>query len=410
VDLTTDLLRVLSASPSTPENAQQEIILRTSLARAMLATKGYTPEVEQAYTRALELSLRAEDSSQLFPVLRALFSFYTFRAEFDKGFSIGEQILSLAERSGDANMRIEGHFILGCSYGFTGDTLLGLEHLEKGISYIDPERPHSGRFRLGNYAGVSCYITSSLLLWGLGFPDRALQRANAAVALAKKINHPYSQAYALYHIGYLHFWRRETALSLEWAQETLDFAEQHEFQIWKAVGACLQGAGLASAGRAEEGLAQIQRGMDKYQALKSPPIFWPLLRTLQAGACGQAGKPEQGLALLDEVMRYPGQGYGRVLMLDAYLLKGNLLLRGAPDKTAEAEVCFQQGLEIAQEQGALMLELRLAISLTRLWWDTGKGEEGRRLLSEVYTKFTEGFTTPDLIEARELLRGSMRSE
>jgi len=169
------------------------------------------------------------------------------------------------------------------------------------------------------------------------------------------------------------------------------------------VGNCLQGAGLAGAGRAEEGLAQIQQGMDKYKELKSPPIFWPLLRTLEAGACGMAGKPEQGLALLDEVMVRPSQGYGRVMLVNTYLLKGNLLLARAPDQPAEAENYFLRGLEIAQEQGALMLELRLAISLARLWWNTSKAEQGRQLLGEIYAKFTEGYATPDLIEARELL-------
>jgi hypothetical protein len=41
--------------------------------------------------------------------------------------------------------------------------------------------------------------------------------------------------------------------------------------------------------------------------------------------------------------------------------------------------------------------------LARLWRQTGKVDQGQRLLSEAYAKFTEGFTTPDLIEARELL-------
>ena len=55
VELTNDLLNVLAATPSTPERVEQEIMLQTSLARALLATKGYTEEAEQAYVRALEL-------------------------------------------------------------------------------------------------------------------------------------------------------------------------------------------------------------------------------------------------------------------------------------------------------------------------------------------------------------------
>ena len=55
VGLTSDLLNVLAATPSTQESVEQEIMLQTSLARALLATKGYTDEAEHAYARALEL-------------------------------------------------------------------------------------------------------------------------------------------------------------------------------------------------------------------------------------------------------------------------------------------------------------------------------------------------------------------
>ena len=403
VDLTTDLLDILSSTPSTPELAQQEIVLRTSLARALLATKGFTTEVEEAYTRALELSQAAGEVSQLFPVLRGLFSFYTLRGEFKKGLPIGEQILNLAERYDDGNMRVEGHFVLGACYAFTGNNILGLEHLEKGISYIDPERHRSSRFRLGNYPGVTCYTTSALILWGLGYPDRALQLVNDALDLVKKINHPYSLAYALFHAGFLHYWRREVELSLGYMQALLDVAEKHKFQIWYAVGTCLHGAGIASLGRAEEGLAQFQLGMDIYQGLKSPPIFWPLLRSLQAEVCGLVGRPEQGLAFLDEAMAIPSLGYAKVLLVEFYRIKGNLLLALSPDNPSEAELWYHRALESAQEQGTSMLELRAAISLARLWWNQGRAEEGRQLLSDAYSKLTEGFTSPDLMEARELL-------
>ena len=55
VRLTTDLLEVLSSSPSTPDRVTQEVTLRTSLARALMASKGYTPEIEEVYARTLEL-------------------------------------------------------------------------------------------------------------------------------------------------------------------------------------------------------------------------------------------------------------------------------------------------------------------------------------------------------------------
>ena len=93
VAMTTDLLTILSNTVSTPDRARQEILLQTSLARALLAIKGYSEEVERAYARALELCSSAGEIPQLFPVLRGLASFYVLRSEFAKGFQIGERIL-----------------------------------------------------------------------------------------------------------------------------------------------------------------------------------------------------------------------------------------------------------------------------------------------------------------------------
>lgn len=51
------------------------------------------------------------------------------------------------------------------------------------------------------------------------------------------------------------------------------------------------------------------------------------------------------------------------------------------------------------------LELRAAISMHRLWSRQNKRKEAHRILADVYGWFTEGFNTPDLVEARRLLHG-----
>jgi signal transduction histidine kinase len=114
IGLTNDLLDVLSSAPSTPERATEEITLRMSLARALMATKGYSREVEEAYATALQ-PFQGRELPQLFPVLRSLASYYIAQSEFDKGARIGREILHLAERQNDDGMLIEGHLVLGVS-------------------------------------------------------------------------------------------------------------------------------------------------------------------------------------------------------------------------------------------------------------------------------------------------------
>ncbi len=79
-----------------------------------------------------------------------------------------------------------------------------------------------------------------------------------------------------------------------------------------------------------------------------------------------------------------------------------MLVQSDTDKK-QAENCFLKALEIAREQSAKLPELQTAMSLCRLWRAQGRKEEARRLLSEIYGWFTEGFDTADLKDAKALL-------
>jgi tetratricopeptide (TPR) repeat protein len=270
IELTNELLNVLASIPSTPERAMQEATLRTSLARALMAIDGYTQEVEEAYTRALGLFEGQRELPQLFPVLRGLATFYNYRAEFDKGAEIGREILRLADARDDASMRADGHLVLGSSLVLQHDLHGGLDHLDRAIASFESERHRPRRFRLGNNPGVASLTTSALTLWMLGFPDRARERATRAVALATELEHPFSLAYALFHAGFLHLWRREPELMRDRAVGVLDIADEHDLQIWRALGTCLLGAAKTGLGHSEEGLAEIRDGIALYNGLRTP--------------------------------------------------------------------------------------------------------------------------------------------
>src|SRR5439155_1639291 len=149
----TSLIRHAEAGGGAPRRAMQEATLRTSLARALMAMDGYTQEVEDAYIRALELFEEQRDFPQLFPVLRGLATFYNYRAEFDKGAELGQEILRLADAQNDTGMRADGHLVLGSSLALQHDLHGGLDHLDEAIASFESERHRPRRFRLGNNPG-----------------------------------------------------------------------------------------------------------------------------------------------------------------------------------------------------------------------------------------------------------------
>jgi predicted ATPase len=67
-----------------------------------------------------------------------------------------------------------------------------------------------------------------------------------------------------------------------------------------------------------------------------------------------------------------------------------------------AEESYQQSRDMAQHMGASMVELQVETRLLRLRRARGEDDDGAALRA-VYDRFTEGFATRDLSEARELL-------
>jgi len=83
-------------------------------------------------------------------------------------------------------------------------------------------------------------------------------------------------------------------------------------------------------------------------------------------------------------------------------MAGELALSSEPD-AAKAEAHFERALAVARNQQAKSWELRVAMSMARLWRDQGKRRQAHDLLAPVHGWFTQGFDTLDLREARALL-------
>jgi predicted ATPase len=403
IELTRELLHLLASTPSTPDRAVQEATLRTSLARALMAIHGYTQEVEDAYARALELFEGERELPQLFPVLRGLASFYNYRAEFEKGAQIGREILRLADAQADPSMRVDGYLVLGSSLALQNDLHRGLEQLERATASFESRSQRATRFRLGNNPGVAALTTSALTLWMLGFPDRALERAARAVTLATELGHPFTMAYALFHAGFLHLWRREPQPMRDRAVGVLDVADEHDLPIWRALGTCLLGRAKTELGRSQEGLEDIRSGLDLYRGLRTPPVFWPLILFVHAGACARSERPAEGLGLIDEAIGIAASTSGLTLLPEFYSMKGGLLLLVPELDVAEAEGAYRRAFDAASEIDGRMMQLRAAIGLCRSQAEHGDAEPARELVRALGATFTEGFATPDLIEAEELV-------
>jgi predicted ATPase/class 3 adenylate cyclase len=396
VEMADDLLAALPMNPDSAEVARDRLALQTSVARALMSIRGYTAEVEAAFTKAVMMSGATGDLQ--FPVLRSLASLYLLRAETHKASEVGRRLLTIADQQSDTSLQVDANLVAGMATAFTVGVEAGLPHFDKAIALFDAAKGSSRRFRLGPNPGVASLTSSALLLWMSGFPDRGTERARRADIVSRELGHPSTRAYALHHVALLDLLREDMRSVHERAAESLQIANEHDYPIWRALALVLQGLARMSFGEIPEGLAQAERGIELYKGETTPPVFWPLLLNLLASAYGMAGRPGDGLVRIDEGLGFmPPENPQRCELL---IVRGDLLMALPNAPVEEAIELYEQAARLAQERQLRMAHLRAATRLARMKRATGPQTSARDALAAVYQSFTEGFNTADLIAAR----------
>jgi predicted ATPase len=154
-------------------------------------------------------------------------------------------------------------------------------------------------------------------------------------------------------------------------------------------------------GQGKEGLAQVRQGIAACLAIGAV-LLVPYLCTLLVDVCAHLGHPDDGLQVLAEAHTLVEQQEERWWEAEIARLRGVLLLRQMVPSPDEAEAWLRRALDIARRRQAKSLELRAAMSLSRLWQQQDKRAEAYELLAPIYGWFTEGFDTADLQEAKAL--------
>ena len=141
-------------------------------------------------------------------------------------------------------------------------------------------------------------------------------------------------------------------------------------------------------------------GIDQYRGLRTPPIFWPMLRWMQAAAHVDAGLPGPGFPMIDEAIEIGGSD--TIIAPLFHIVRGDLSLLGPEASAAAATESYERAYDVSARLGAAMTQLRAASRLVQI---ASEADRARRLdaLRAVHTPFTEGLQTRDLIDATELL-------
>ena len=402
-------LTLLRALPDTPELAQQELAFQLALGPALMATKNIAaPEVAHVYTRAYELCRQLGETPALFPALWGLWRFHSVRAKHTTARELAEQLVRLAQNVQDSGLMLEAQWASGGTAFFLGELTTAGEHFAHSLALYDPQQHQVHAFQYGSDPGVASHCFNALVLWHVGFPDQALQEVYQGLRLAQDVAHPFSIVYALGYSAWVHYLRREALPVQTQTQAAISLATEQQFPFWVTWNGILQGWALALQGQGAAGIAQMRQNLADYQSMGAEGgLTWFLL--MLAEAYGFSSQSESGLHVLAEALEAANTKEERTYEAELYRLKGELTLQqlsGQPSRCnvqEEAESCFRTAIELARRQKAKSLELRAVTSLARLGQQQGQSGEARKLLSEIFDWFTEGFNTKDLQEAKSLL-------
>ncbi|WP_041679593.1 BTAD domain-containing putative transcriptional regulator [Cupriavidus necator] len=383
------------------ERASQSLALQLDLAPPIRIARGWAaPELDAPLRRAVELSRLVGDSNQQARAQVSLSFFLAVRAELAQARSLSEEVLAGMGKPGSGTYSVMAWTSIMGSLVQQGDWLAAEPAYQRAHAAYDEAQHAEHASLMGGNFGVLAAAWSAHALWFRGLADQALQRGHEALEIANRVAHPFSRALALSYLATQHALRGEHGLTLDYARQAHEIAEQYHVGYYLAWADMLLVWANAKQSPGADAVVAMRAALEAFHATGAR-LRLPLYLGMLAECLGDVGETESALAALDQAFECAGRTDEHWLDAELYRLRGDLLLRSSAN-VAEAESSLTRAIEIATAQRALPLELRATLS-----WAALRAAQGRVAAHEVIAaplaRFTEGFDQPDIVTARALL-------
>jgi class 3 adenylate cyclase len=375
--------------------------LRARLGPLVVAQYGWgAGEIASVLEPARAIAGKLGRHDRLGPILNTLSIHYFSICDMPASLACAERLLEAGTSHGDGDLKIVGHRAASAAHYWMGELADALRHGDAVRKLYDPE----AHWHLAQASNVDPYTGEGVyrgpILWLTGFPDRARQASDEKDANAARRAHPFDRALALTLGAQLFELMREPEALLKRTEEAEAVAAEHGMALISDIMARLsRGCAAIMLGEPRDGAAMLDEAITRFHAT-GHRVWLSYLRARQAEAMAECGAPRDALALLADSLRHYERSKERVHLPEVLRIRGGLHLHLGETEAAEAD--YRASLDLAARQGALAWELRTTISLARLMADRGQRAAARDRLVLVHDRFTEGFETPDLLEARAL--------
>jgi hypothetical protein len=142
---------------------------------------------------------------------------------------------------------------------------------------------------------------AAILLWFLGYPERALHRGQEGIRLAQKLSSPVNRCEVHFFTGLLRLFRWEGAAALEDAETVISLSTKYSLLFFEGLGRVLHGGALSACGRESEGITQIRHGLEIHRRTGAR-VGLPAFLAILADAYSRNGQISEGLQTLADAL------------------------------------------------------------------------------------------------------------
>jgi class 3 adenylate cyclase len=398
VEATRHLERALAAAARVPgSRARDELELRLQLklGRSLLATRGHTaPEVERTFARAHALCRAHAPTPSVFGGLSEIQVHSAMLCDGRAREMVGE-LAQVAAACGDRHLEALAEGARAQLASFMGRHEEALAAAARALGLIDSARRAGGASAPGVDAFSLVHVTIARSAWLSGFPDRARREAKLATSVSRALGEPYNEGLTDSLVAYVHLWCGEDDRALELAEANLARALRFGYGIFEAAALGIRSELRVRGGWPQAALEDTQTELSIRRALGTV-LGTGLTHLQRAQALARLGSLDAAIEAAHEAALRSTIPDDCALLAEAHRVLGVLLLR-RDHEAKEGDLELARALAVAREQQALSLELRAAMAIAR-----GPRPDLAPLQS-AYARFTEGFDTADLMEAKGIL-------